>query len=351
MKKLLILPILFAPMSAWAVISGPTASSNGQFTLTWASGSILREVSSSGAVLDTWTGTSAHIHKSSSGTYYFQETWCGTIPFAGYVCYPTDAHEVYVSNGNGASYPQSLRDQGSYEYRLRSGDFDSNGRTDVLVERLAAGPADGSMQSYIVWNNTNGTISTTSLNGSPWASIARNAPINNTLNLLQTDINADGFVDHMIERVNQVMGSNLQQQLAVFAPGADTDKTRPQGNRQVDANFRTFFVDLARMDEQRDLFLAEYLHHPHSDTVGGLYLHGWLLVFEHIGLSGRVASASRSHTSPAIGRLRYGVNFSALSASSYMDRISEEGGAPALNDLWQISQIAQRDTWCAPVRV
>ena len=188
MKLIFILVMLWLPTSAFAVIIGPATSATGSFTLQWNTNE-LKEVDNVGVPRASYYGGSYTFSKG-PGTYHFWEWSCGRIPFAGHICYPTDTHQVVVTGGSGGGiYPESTGEQTDYDYEIRSGDFDGNGRTDLYVTRLTSGPADGSLQSYVVWNNTNGTISTTALT-STYSTEAQNAPINTTLNLLQADVNA-----------------------------------------------------------------------------------------------------------------------------------------------------------------
>jgi hypothetical protein len=150
MNRILYLLVLLTPLSVQAAITGPTSSIDGNFSLSW--NYQLREVSSSGSLLANYPGSSWSFSRS-PGNYYFKEEDCTWIPYIGNVCYTVSTLQVSVSvNG---SFPEGAREQSEYDYQIRSGDFDSNGLVDLYVERLTAGPADGSMQSNIVWNNTN----------------------------------------------------------------------------------------------------------------------------------------------------------------------------------------------------
>ena len=98
----LALALLF-PVSALAVITGPTTGFTGQeFTLTWTANT-LQEVTSTGTVVNSWTNPSrsANILKTTPGTYNFRETTCVTItlPFTGdfTICMPGDTHQVQIS--------------------------------------------------------------------------------------------------------------------------------------------------------------------------------------------------------------------------------------------------------------
>ncbi|MEM8682945.1 MAG: hypothetical protein AAGF72_05905 [Pseudomonadota bacterium] len=343
MERLLSICLLLIPLGAAAQISGPTSSS-GTFTLQWGTTSqlVLREVDSSGTILDLHIGGSQTFTRS-PGTYYFEEWWCGYLPypFDEFRCVFIDDHQTFVSTGGpgGSNYPQSIREQTDYEYRIRSGDFDFNGRTDVFVERVTGGPQDGSMQSYIVWNNSNGSISTGAATGT-YGQRARSAPINTVLNLLQSDVNADGFADHIIERVDQVMGSGYEQELAVYAPGTAQNKTVPQGSAQVTENFRSYFVELARWMNNENYF-AENINNLFIPIFA--YGYSCRQGYWYDSIFGFVDGG---YCAPYVyfagfRQVQYGVNFSSLSTSTHMDRAANAGTTPSENDLWQISQVAR----------
>lgn len=169
MKKMLAVLLLIAPMMGHAEITGPSTSTTGDFTLEWSNAgrgnSFLAEITSTGQRVATWQASPTRIIKNAPGYYYFEETFCGFIPFVGNSCFPVDTHQVTVSTvvPEGTDFPQAAWEQGEYTYQVRTGDFDGNGTRDIFVERLTAGPADGSMQSYIVLNNGGGRLSTVGL--------------------------------------------------------------------------------------------------------------------------------------------------------------------------------------------
>lgn len=341
------LAFLLCTMNAHATIAGPTNSSSGNFTLQW-DFTYLKEVTSAGVLIATYTGQNQSFSKQ-TGTYYFQEIYCLHVTFAGWICFPAGSNHwviVAADSGSGASYPESIREQSNYDYRIRSGDFDSNGRTDLYVERLTAGPTDGSMQSYVVWNNSNGTISTAALTIAH-SSAALSAPINKVVNLMQTDVNADGFADHMIERIDQVMGSGFEQELAVFAPGTAANKTTPQGNTQVDANFMSFFIDIARWMNNEKYF-ANNIH----TTQIPIYAFGYFCT-TNVWYDTTFSFFSGGLCFPYVyvvgyQTVQYGVNFSALSATIHMNNATKNMnneansvGELSENALWEISQIAR----------
>ena len=157
MKKLLCLLLLTLPISAQANITGPISTDTGDFTPHWepASGRTLVEVSVSGQTISSWQTSPARIVKSIPGDYYFEERWCGLL-FSGTVCCPIDKHTVTFSRGHGQQQPQFVEEG----YRAYYADVDGNWLQDVYVERLTASSLDGSLQSYVLLNRGNGTLST-----------------------------------------------------------------------------------------------------------------------------------------------------------------------------------------------
>jgi hypothetical protein len=336
MKTLILAILVSLPVTATAAISGPTSSSSGNFTLEWVSGNELSELDGDGVVVGTYTSGSRSFSKP-VGTYSFRETWCGYIPpYVTEQCIVIDNHQVVVTSGD---YPQGTAVQAQYEFEIRAADFDGNGRKDLYVKRLTPGPADGSQRSYVVWNNSNGTISTTALS-STYASAAQNAPINTVLNLMQVDVNGDGFADHIIERIDQVMGYHLEQELVVFAPGTRPNKNVPQGNTQIDENFETFFVDVARWMNDQD-----YVANNFFNSTIPTYQVGYICVsypwfdssynFLPTGVCYPYVYVTGFQTA------QYGVNFSAVSAVAYLNTIASAGSIPSESNLWQLAKIVQ----------
>ena len=241
MKKNILLTILWSSLS-YADISGPTTST-GDFSLVWTeSNAKLVEVDSTGAIVDSWSDSPAVISKP-DGVFTYWEYLCLNVYFRGNLCFKRDIHQVEVTTGvglPGSSYPEDAGKQAGYEFVFKSGDFANTGRIDVLVERIESGPVDGSMQSYIIYQNANGVLHTKKPIGSQLAH-ARTFPVNNTLNLMPGDINADGYTDHMIEGLKAVMGSAVVDEYIVFAAGSAAGRgkdeelaawERPLGSRK-----------------------------------------------------------------------------------------------------------------------
>ena len=247
MKKLLCLLLLTLPISAQANITGPISTDTGDFTLHWepASGRTLVEVSVSGQTISSWQTSPARIVKSIPGDYYFEERWCGLL-FSGTVCWPIDKHTVTFSRGHGQQQPQFVKDG----YRAYYADVDGNWLVDAYIERLTASSLDGSLQSYVLLNRGNGTLSTVAAGEAGFdyfAARARSFP-NQRFGLDYTDLNADGDIDHVIP--GRALGVSHQAWepeavIIVFAPGVQSDRSRPQAATIVTPKATAILEDVA----------------------------------------------------------------------------------------------------------
>lgn len=246
MKKLILLAFLW-PVLLCAEITGPTTST-GSFTLSWdQSAAILYEIDSSGTAVDYWLNSPASISKP-DGTYTYWEYMCIYMPFYQDWCFTVDTHQIAVNTGvgtPGSNYPETPKAQAAYEYEFRSGDFNGDGKIDVLVDRITGGPIDGSMQPYIIYQKANGVLEAKKPLSSQLA-YARTFPINNTLNLMPGDINADGYADHMVENLRDVMGPSVVDGYVVFAAGSAADKTKPLGATEMNDQYMSFTGELSQ---------------------------------------------------------------------------------------------------------
>ena len=340
MKKLILLVILW-PALACADLSGPTAST-GDFSLSWTEPSAILVVDSAGTIVDAWSDSPAEISKP-DGTFTYWEYLCLYLPFMGNVCFSTDTHQVEVTTGvgtPGSPYPENAGKQAGYEFVFRSGDFVNTGRVDVLVERIENGPVDGSMQSYIIYQHANGVLHTKKPVGSQLA-YARTFPVNNTLNLMPGDINADGYTDHMIEGLKAVMGSAVVDEYIVFAAGSSADKTKPLGTAEINDDFRAFTTDLSHWLNDQDHFADNI-----TSTVIPRFSIGFSCSFGFNWIRGMTGFRSESFCFPRFQidgykQVQYGVNFDALSASGYIETMYNDIDNISDDDLWQLSQFAK----------
>lgn len=328
-------------VNALAEISGPTTSTTGSFNLSWTfSGSTLNELDTTGNVINTWNTSPATITKP-DGTYLFQEWGCINLPFMAYTCFEADTYQVIVNTAgtSGTSYPESAKNQAKYIYTFRSGDFNNDGRVDILVDRDTAGPADGSMQPYIVYQYGNGALSAEKPTTSQLAT-ARSYPIDSTLNLMPSDFNMDGYVDHIIENMKAVLGSNVVDEYIIFAAGIASDKTKPLGSAKIDDEFKSFLTDLGQWLNDDSYFTDNI-----STTEIPIYSVGFgcgsSIWFD--SLSGHLFQRFCFPTFHISGyrTVQTGVNLSALSASSVITSIYNNLENISNDDLWQLSEFAK----------
>lgn len=227
---------------AYAEIAGPgTAATDYSFTLTWShptESTTLKDVSPG----SLHTGGSATFAKS-AGTYEFAEIYCVEIPpndygDIGQACVTVDTHTVTVAGTPAVVEAPNL--QAAYAYTLRSGDFDGNGRTDVLIERTSTGAIDGSLQTVMLMQDTSGALS--SKVPTPTELTAAQAfAANSALSLDAVDFNYDGYVDQMVTGLSSI-GANAAGYLVV-APGGRRGSA-PLAVTAMDDAFHQFFDDL-----------------------------------------------------------------------------------------------------------
>jgi len=339
MKKLLLLAIIW-PVLLSAEITGP-ATSTGNFILEWSeSDAKLREVDGAGNYIGSWLGSSASIFKP-DGTYTFWEWRCFNLPFSNSYCFSNDTHQVTVAAVvGGPSYPEESRIQAAYQYELRSGDFNNDGKVDVLVDRISTGPIDGTLQSYILYQYSNGLLEAKKPITSELIN-ARTFPLSTLLNLMPSDINADGYADHIVENLNAVMGSSVVNEYIVYAAGSAVDKSKPLGGAEIDDEFRDFTTDLSQWLNDQNHFannIANTAVPQFSISIScGSGIHwfsgiGGLISDRFCFPMFRLESYKQAQT---------GVNWNALSASTRIDSMYADIENIGDDDLWQLSQFAK----------
>lgn len=334
------LTLLLLPLPALAEISGPEKDLDGYFTLKWdGKGTLLREVDSeTGKVLRFWKGGSVDLTRE-AGRYTFHEVLCVTVPFIGLKCVSQDSHVVVVGSGDAKTLtPDSLENQAKYKFTVRSGDFDSDGRVDVLVDRTSKGNTDGSMQSYVLYQREKGKVEAVRPTKAELKR-ARGFQTTNRLNLIPSDINIDGFADHMIENLRSVMGKSVVDGHVVFAPGTAKDKTEPSGDVAVDHEFTSFYADLAKW-----LNVSSHFAKNISAKTTPVYALGWYCTPAWSDpLSGFFPASLCQPYIQFVGlqvKLE-GVNLSALATASLFDLYLDGSKNITHADLWRMSRIAR----------
>lgn len=155
------------------------------------------------------------------------------------------------------SEPDDYSDQLQYEYQIRTGDFDTNGYTDILIDRLTAGEIDGSMQTVILEGGSTGL--TINVPTQQELSTARTFPVNQDLELGGTDKNYDGFSDLMLYGLLLLNESPLSEYdtIVLYASGVP-GVAEPQGWTYLDEEFTEFFGNVAEAEINPN-FYAENL--------------------------------------------------------------------------------------------
>ena len=238
LRLFLILVFSYISISVLADISGPTSSSTSSYTLSWTPPSF----GTSQGVAEVGTGqswnTSPFTVTRSNGTYTYEQGTCIVFPF-GSTCVTIDTHTVVV-NAAPPPQPESLHAQTMYDYEIRTGDFDSNGYDDILIERMtpSSGP-DGSMQTTILEQNAGGL--STKIPSQQEINTARTYPINPNIDTMPSDMNHDGYADILltgVEIINQVLTNDW----VMYAPGTP-GFAGPLGLTAMDSAFMSFFAD------------------------------------------------------------------------------------------------------------
>ena len=233
-----------------ATITDRSQRTEGLVALDWNDATMLREVTADGKqVIEEWSSAPMSVSRP-DGAHYFEARYCAVLPFSGESCWTVDSRVVILASSEEETrYPEPLQAQLQYEYQIREGDFNGDGKTEFYVERLSSGPADGSMQSYVIWEDSSANASTSALDPA-YVEAAASTQISG-LTLNKTDINADGYADHVIDGLlglSYIPGYDepVVHSVVVYAPGVASDKTVPQGTRTMDQEFHNFLIDLAK---------------------------------------------------------------------------------------------------------
>lgn len=344
MKSLIMATALLLAASANAEITGPTTSTTGTYEITWTQTDyLLWEYQASWEYADHvhMGGTTGPITRP-NGTYQYAVLECTVVPFLTYYCWALSHHQVYVVIGAppGVEYPQTPAEQAAYEYEIRAGDFTGNGRVDLLVDRLTIGAMDGSQQTFILHQNLNGSLSLVAPTAAQLTH-ARSFPLAPAVTMVPVDMNGDGYIDHTLQNLTQVMGASVTDEYLVFAPGPTGWKGAPLAIRAIDDDVRSFVDDLGRWFNNAAHFSenAQVTYIPiyrlgyqcglawHYDEVGlrpsiqcgwGLVIVGWRVVVTGVNLNALVAAA---HIQTAF--------------EGMVDTDLSDG------DLWQLSQVVK----------
>lgn len=187
------------------------------------------------------------------GTYSLSERYCFFIFFS-QVCSTISSRQLYVVSPASPNPPDDLSAQIQYEYELRSGDFDSDGDIDVLVDRLTPGGVDGSLRTLIL-KQSPGFDFVTDLPTTAELNVARSYPVNSSLNANPTDFNYDGYADLYITGFSTI-SSSLEDEYVVFASG-ENSVANPLGIAKMDDEKKAFFGDIRQWVENKNYFAVQ----------------------------------------------------------------------------------------------
>ena len=269
----LLAALALAGVDARGEITGPTtATADYAFTLKWSYSGVTTRLEDRSS-LSVHAGNSATFVKS-AGTYVFAEVVCVEIPSndfrnKGQACATVDTHTVKVT-GDPAE-PATPDVQAEYEFTLRSGDLDGNGRTDVLIERTTKGAVDGTFQTVMLMQDAKGALTPKVLTATELAT-AKAFSENSSLSLDAVDFNFDGYVDQIVSGLTGISADAAGY--LVFAPGGRRGMA-PLAVTAMDNAFHQFFDDLE--ESFRD---AKYWSKNVHYTVAHVYSFGLVCSLE-----------------------------------------------------------------------
>lgn len=194
------------------------------------------------------------------GTYSYRMHVGGYDPYFNYIEGYSSTVTVVVGQGGSRD---DLVTQMSYEYSVRQGDLDGNGRTDFLVSRVAGGePSNGTIDKVILQQSPGGTFS--AVVPSPWqASVAATWPVSGVEPVVG-DVNVDGFVDVTLSGVASAVPGAFDQ--IVFSSGQPT-VAAPLGVRAFDTELGRFVSNTMDYFADPDYF---------TDNAPSYYVQLWI---------------------------------------------------------------------------
>ena len=255
--RFLVLFFTFLSCASFGAITVDHIDNNGTLEVSWTDG-VLAEVSSEGKVIEIFERSPVRISKP-EGTYYFEERYCTEIPFEGFSCLITDTNLQHLRSNPIAratstkQYPESAGEQYSYTYQIRSGDLNGDGSTELYVERLTLGPADGSMPSYVIWPlpksyDPRSPFRNYVVTALPrkYEAVARQAAIAVDGQVQLTDGNLDGYPDHLITGFDDMLGEDFNSMALIYAPGTNSNKSVPHAAPHLTKEWARTYQELTR---------------------------------------------------------------------------------------------------------
>jgi len=129
------------------------------------------------------------------------------------------------------------------EYNVRTGDFDSDGYNDILIERITEGPPDGSFQTTILEGTAGGVVAKVPTANE--VNVARSFPSNPQVTAGVSDNNFDGFADIVLSGLGSLGSSSyIKDSLILYASGKPY-QSQPKGLKFLDEDYARFLNDIA----------------------------------------------------------------------------------------------------------
>ena len=272
-QSLILLLLGFCSLPALAVPApeAPAVSPDGSYTVTYAASSgsgvnwLEEKVAPRGAwtVVDFGTGSIRFSGKASGlysyrvGSLYWRNggryrNWRngGRYRSAEYRFAQTQySRETAVIVGDVPELDH-LVEQANYRYRVRRGDSNADGRTDLYVERSAGGEADnGVIYQTLLQQNPQGGLRIVSATAAQLNQAAR-WPIASVAVRL-SDFDVDGYIDVLLENLGSVIPG--MDDLLLFSSGTPYDG-RAKAMKAVDGALRKFAANVQGWIRDRDYF-------------------------------------------------------------------------------------------------
>jgi hypothetical protein len=224
--------------------TAPATSSSGSYTVSYAPCSNcahwLEEKAGDGGAWSYAGQSSVSFTGKAAGKYYYRVAYLQYYAVSGYPL-PGDTTygpQVSVVVGETAPKADTLEQQLTYRYQVRRGDLNADGRMDLFVERTAGGTAgNGALEAVFLLQQSSGRF----LAQVPTAAqrtAARNWPAASA-QLILRDVNADGYVDIVLQGVAGAVGASGAMNQIVYSPAKALSQA-PLGVRAVDASLKTF---------------------------------------------------------------------------------------------------------------
>ncbi len=142
----------------------------------------------------------------------------------------------------------SPTNQYDYQFAVRTGDINYDGRKDIHIKRLTGPSNNGVLSNTILYQQANGSFRVFPASSSQ-LSIAASWPVSSIQSSV-SDLNADGFVDVALSGVSQAVGGAAD--LAVFSNKRSNGVAQVATN--INANYKKTFGSLAHLMRQPTYF-------------------------------------------------------------------------------------------------